>query len=169
MSSPDTGGPDLSSIRLTSRFSAVPETNYHGKYILYSQSSRSLDIKHKYTCSSQSYSPDHEIWVVTFYVWCDFIGHWGLENTVIAFDPCVSGDHFVTSNLFWHFLRGWGWGASHCRKLCKLNSRRIMLKVCYFFFWQFQLLIIKAVGVCFGSKHCHFVFTRFLLTSALNL
>ena len=30
VSSPDAGGPDLSTIRLTSRFSAIPETNYHG-------------------------------------------------------------------------------------------------------------------------------------------
>ena len=32
VSSPDNGGPDINSIRLTSRFSAVPETNYHGRY-----------------------------------------------------------------------------------------------------------------------------------------
>ena len=31
VSSPDNGGPDINTIRLTSRFSAIPETNYHGK------------------------------------------------------------------------------------------------------------------------------------------
>ena len=31
VSSPDAGGPDLSTIRITSRFSAIPETNYHGE------------------------------------------------------------------------------------------------------------------------------------------
>ena len=31
VSSPDSGGPDLPSMRLTSRFSAIPEGNYHGK------------------------------------------------------------------------------------------------------------------------------------------
>ena len=32
VSSPDAGGPDLSTIRITSRFSAIPETNYHGEF-----------------------------------------------------------------------------------------------------------------------------------------
>lgn len=32
VSSPDAGGPDINTIRLTSRFSAIPETNYHGDY-----------------------------------------------------------------------------------------------------------------------------------------
>ena len=34
VSSPDAGGPDLSTIRITSRFSAIPETNYHGEFYL---------------------------------------------------------------------------------------------------------------------------------------
>ena len=94
VSSPDTGGPDLSSIRLTSRFSAVPETNYHGKYTFYIHSPLDpINVAHSPIVLTMKYEWLHFMFDVISLV----IGDW---KTLLAFDPCVSGDHFVTSNLF---------------------------------------------------------------------